>query len=191
MNNDHHDRLKEATKTAHHQVEIQVGARALMQQPERESYLHLLQAHYGYIHWVQQCLQKSAYTIMDWEDLPKKKALASDILQLGGELPQKSSLVPVPTHAFTLGLCYVSEGASLGNRLMLKVLLENETFKSWEAHRFFAFEDPVYPERWKAFLREIAQLGEAGYPQLEQGARDGFDQFAQIHYQLSKVTTRL
>lgn len=111
---------------------------------------------------------------VDFEDRRKAGWLRSDLAHCGpaaGEVGPRAEVPPVPDLPAAFGALYVTEGATLGGRQILRGLA------STLPRRFFASYGEAVPERWNEFLgaleRQAAASAEASAA-IVRTARDVF-----------------
>lgn len=186
--------LRAATKEAHQSLEALTGGEQMIRgELDQTQYQRLLGSHFLYHqelarHFTR--MEPSTQAILDWPACKRIPALQTDLKQLHVVLQASDfSQLDLRSPAFTMGLCYVSEGSCLGNQQLLRALQSQPTFVSWKADHFFQSCREGFGERWKTFLSLLHPYGESSYPDLEAGAVAGFDYFKQLWTELSVHTS--
>ena len=184
--------LRLATRNAHTAVERASGVKSLFSNsPDLNVYKRLIATHYFYHLVVAKNTATMAKVkntfILDWPDCSRISQLEND-LSLLGMSTQKESFIPQYTSpAFTVGLCYVSEGSCLGNQMIYRSLKGNPVFEAWGAAEFLKGCTDSIHQRWASFLEVMSVYGQNHYEELEKGAMAGFSLFQQTLKEFSHI----
>lgn len=153
-------RVKERTKALHQETEeLLLPKLATIGTPD--DYARILEMFYGFFLPVQQRIetQLSATEIPDLADRRKAASLLHDLAAIGkpGEqLPLCTILPAIKNKAQAFGALYVLEGATLGGRIMTRMLRANNAFPvPEEALHFFAGYGDQTGSRWASFLQAL------------------------------------
>lgn len=154
-----HQRLKEATRSAHCRIEAQLPL--LNDGTTIAQYRRLLRTFFGFYLPLEASMEACHFPALRADLACRRKSwwLMEDLLSLGdtsrmiGTLPLCDNLPPLVSQADVLGTLYVVEGATLGGQVVLRHL-RRSLGKTADRHaRFFASYGPRVPQMWAAFLR--------------------------------------
>ena len=144
--------LKEATKTAHLDLEKKVVQR-LKDIRSREDYAALLRCFYAYFNHVERAIAPYITDVVlpDYKNRRNSSYIKRDIEALGGnvlELPETT--VPVIAgHVEALGALYVMEGSIMGGGIIVKIL---EKAGIHDGVSFFSGYGEATPQMWGLFV---------------------------------------
>ena len=149
--------IKEATQTAHTEVEnFLLPKLGSMQTPA--DYAAILRMFYGYFSPLEGLVQQyiTPEILPDIAERRKAAAILQDLSTLGYSvrgIPVCQQLPEMKTTAHAFGVLYVLEGSTLGGKMIAKMLLKNEAFPlSRHAISFFSGYKEETGQKWKSFL---------------------------------------
>ncbi len=149
------DKIKEATKTAHQQLEVLVVKR-LKAIRSNADYADLLKHFYAYFSKVEQAIAPfiSAEVLPDYASRRNASYLKEDIEALGGTM---DALPPVQAPvirntASALGALYVMEGSIMGGRIIVQML---EKSGITEGVSFFSGYGEATGQMWQRFTEVL------------------------------------
>ena len=163
----------------------------LHQKPTRDHYRTFIGAQY-LLHLAVQTRtrrmleQAPQLNLLDWPDCTRIKALENDLdaLDVSVEPPDGNAIV-FDTHGALLGLVYVCEGSCIGNQRLYSALNKHENFRYWNSAEFLVSCKVGFAQRWKSVIDSVDQISTSGspldgsgYDDIEKGALDGFQLFA-------------
>ncbi|MDY3553445.1 biliverdin-producing heme oxygenase [Gemmata sp. JC717] len=176
------DRLKETTAEQHARLERRVDLGARLRGPE--AYTDLLGQFYGFYRPLEEALAAvSGYESVGLAFVERGKTayLASDLEALGrstanvplAAAPQVRSL------GAALGRMYVLEGATLGGRVVCRMVRESLGFTPDRGCRFFNSYGARVGPMWTAFRAALVQFATTPEAETEVvvAAGDTFDRF--------------
>lgn len=125
----------------------------------------------------------------EWRAYDRRKydRLQQDIVNMG-VMPMagwESSFQMWP-EAKLLGAAYVSEGSSLGGKVILKHLRKQAFFKENQIGTFLSSNSEKTGEAWKAFVSLLEREGAADHEGVISGAVEAFEMFIQIAEQVKQ-----
>jgi heme oxygenase len=176
------DKIKEATKKAHQQLEVLVVKR-LKAIRGNEDYANLLKHFYAYFSRVEQAIVPfiSAEVLPDHAFRRNASYLKKDIEALGGtidELPPAQ--VPIITNTISaLGALYVMEGSVMGGRIIVQML---EKAGITEGISFFSGYGEATGQMWQRFTAVLNSHAstEADERQAIDAANATFSKFGEV-----------
>ncbi|MGB4400332.1 MAG: biliverdin-producing heme oxygenase [Daejeonella sp.] len=181
-------RLKEATRELHEQVETQNLAMQIMDHSiDLETYkLLLLQNYIAY-----QATENAIKQFLPEYNGKKHKQLQQDLEELGVTIESPSPVDPFECHsqAEALGAAYVVEGSALGGMLISKNLEKCRGLDSIEQHHFFnGNKDSL--EDWNSYKIALEQykFSEATENEALEKAKETFRFFQEVFNRKSLQT---
>lgn len=176
------DKIKEATKTAHQQLEVLVVKR-LKAIGSNADYANLLKHFYAYFSKVEQAIAPfiSAEVLPDYASRRNASYLKKDIEALGGttdELPQAQAPVIASTIS-ALGALYVMEGSIMGGRIIVQMLEKAGITKGVS---FFSGYGEATGQMWQRFTDVLNRHAPTEQDQASAiaAANATFTQFQQV-----------
>lgn len=179
--------LRIATRPAHDRLEDIVDGARLMNPPfDPAHYACLLRAHLEFNRLVNQQFSSDIHferAVPSWPDKERIKALREDLKSLGAYAPEAGPVnvsTVLENAAYVVGLCYVAEGAAMGNQMIYKALQQFPAYKALNAERYMQISKAGLSARWKNFqtaLEAYLTLDEAS---VIAGAKAGFQHFEYI-----------
>ncbi|GAA4779114.1 biliverdin-producing heme oxygenase [Olivibacter ginsenosidimutans] len=145
-------KIKEATKTAHQQLEV-IVVKKLKAINNKRAYADFLKHFYAYFHAVEQQIAPFITTaiLSDIKDRRNASYLKQDIEALGETataLPYAEA--PMITNVQqALGALYVLEGSIMGGSIIVKMLEKQGII---EGISFFSGYGPATGEKWTTFI---------------------------------------
>ncbi|MEQ8706930.1 MAG: biliverdin-producing heme oxygenase [Phaeodactylibacter sp.] len=179
--------LRAATRPLHDRLESLVDGARLMEPPfDPLHYAKLLKAHLGFTRLINaQFTQDISFEVAlpTWPDTARMQDIEADLKALGVSVPEQapdSLAISSPNAAFVVGLCYVAEGAAMGNQMMHKALLQLPAFRALDAQRYLQSSKDGLSARWKTFQKVLGHYLIEEEPVVIEGAKTGFSQFENI-----------
>ncbi len=156
-----HQRLKEATRTAHRRLEARLPL--LDKGLTVTQYRLLLRSFYGFYGPLESSMDACHIPALRADLACRRKSwwLLDDLLSVGeshqaiGALPLCQDLPTMACQADVLGAMYVVEGATLGGQVILKSLRCSLGSQADQHVRFFTSYGAQVPQMWAAFLRIV------------------------------------
>jgi heme oxygenase len=144
--------LKEATKTAHLDLEKKVVQR-LKDIRSREDYAALLRCFYAYFNHVERVIAPYITDVVlpDYKNRRNSSYIKRDIEALGGnvlDLPE-TTVPAIADHVEALGALYVMEGSIMGGGIIVKML---EKAGIRDGVSFFSGYGEATPQMWGLFV---------------------------------------
>jgi len=159
-------KIKDATKTAHQQLEG-VVVRRLKTIGNKEDYAIFLKHFYAYFHAVERTIAPYITTAIlpDYKERRNAAYLRDDIESLGYTLDQlpTAQAPEVKNIPEALGALYVLEGSIMGGSIIVKML---EKSGITEGISFFSGYGEATGEKWTAFIEVLNRL--ASQPREEE-----------------------
>jgi len=188
--NDFLARLRSETSAAHDQLEQTPLSMAVMA-PEVsiESYKAYLQAMLAIHKGIEQTVFPVAEAVFgNMDERRKTELIRKDLEELGAGFTDMTEPFTDEAYredlAFNLGILYVSEGSTLGGKVILKNVLQASESGFEEATRFLDAYGDQTGSRWKSFLSALdnyqASAGETIRDQIIAGAVYGFARTADV-----------
>ena len=164
------DKLKEATKQNHQQLEKTLVGKLKAIRSANE-YAALLKLFYGYFGGLEQKINR----VIDAEFLPdhterrKTKAIADDLLSLQSDIPEKAAgdaLPVIENQLQALGALYVVEGSTLGGKIISKMMQQQLNLGD-KGISFFAGYGNRTEQMWDVFKLTLNKHAETPARQAE------------------------
>lgn len=152
------DKLKEATKTNHQQLEkVLVGKLKAIR--SAEGYADVLKLFYGYFGGLELLINNTIGDdiLPDNAERRKTQSLANDLQFLGSEIPTKATVDELPalnTPLQALGALYVIEGSTLGGKIISKMMQQQLGLEAG-AMTFFAGYGNRTDQMWETFKNAL------------------------------------
>lgn len=170
--------LKEETQHFHEETEKALNADYIFSNRfEKNHYENLLLKTYLYIDFIQEATKNQWATFSEIL-MEKKKAIKEDLVHLNSktEIEKLNKNIDNASKSFQLGLIYVSIGAMLGNKMILKKLNESHNYQEYPFHYLTAHQQEL-PEIWKFLQNEINILNPDELADVINGAKFGYQCF--------------
>lgn len=179
-------KLREATRAEHAALEALIGAERHLshaERPQQAFYANFLAVHYVHHQMIADTVRAShdclSSPILDWPDCRRIRAIEEDLIQFESLPEPQTRKAKSVSEAFLLGLCYVSEGACMGNQMMYNRLRQNQYFMEWQADAFFRSCRQGFATRWHTFVDRIACMSsKVEEEDLLKGGNRGFLAFS-------------
>lgn len=169
------ERLRDATSTAHRELDAQLSAFDLT---VFSGYRRFLQASAAALLPLEAALVDAGVARMfpDWPERSRSAAIAADLGRLGSAMPWA---VPVPalTRSGVLGTMYVLEGSRLGAKFLLKTVADSADPRVGEATAYLSHG--TGKRLWQSFLSKLADDGSCDEDEAIEAARRAFAAFEQ------------
>lgn len=155
------EKLKETTKTAHQSVETMLIGN-IKTIATKQQYAALLSAFYSYFAAMENAMngQVDLSLLPDYYQRRKAHSLADDLKQLGAKLPVLATKTDIPTinnHLQALGALYVTEGSTLGGKIIAKMIGRQLSLTDMSGLSFFnSYGEQTY-RMWQTFTNAINQ----------------------------------
>lgn len=182
--------LRAETRPLHDRLEATVDGARLMKPPfDRAHYARLLQAHLAFNLSVNEQFKAGMrfdVAVPSWPDEGRVAALREDLEVLDVNTAEgMPAIAPAESAAFVAGLCYVAEGAAMGNQMIHKALQQQPEFTALGAEQYMQQSKAGLSGRWKAFQQALAHYLRADETAVIAGAKAGFRHFERIWLALS------
>ncbi|MGB3585808.1 MAG: biliverdin-producing heme oxygenase [Tunicatimonas sp.] len=181
-----HTKIKEATQHQHQATEQLLFPQQNWSDLSLDQYREFLQIQYVFYQRAEQqidvALSPGLRQMLDWSNRQKLPWIEADLLEINAITPvgfPKDMMVASEGEA--MGLLYVTEGSTLGGRMIMKALQKNEKIAPYTSFRFLSGYGADTSAYWKSFLRVL----EDNHHQPETviaAAQQGFDLFSQSVY---------
>jgi heme oxygenase (biliverdin-IX-beta and delta-forming) len=171
------DRLKEATASAHHDLDAQFAAFDLT---ARNGYRRFLEASAAALLPLEAALERAgvARLFSDWPTRSRRDAITTDLVRLGGNIHPMDEVAPLRDNA-VFGTMYVLEGSRLGAKYLLRMMSQSTDPLIAEARAYLGHGagQPL----WRSFLARLECEALSGEAEAEAiaGARRAFAMFAE------------
>lgn len=183
--------LRIETRPLHDRLEATVDGARLMKPPfDRAHYARLLQAHLAFNLSVNEQFESGMsfeVPVPAWPDEGRVAALKNDLQALDvtadKALPE---MAPAESAAYVAGLCYVAEGAAMGNQMIYKALRQQPEFAALGAEQYMQQSKAGLSGRWKAFQEVLGHYLKTDEKAVIAGAKAGFLHFERIWLALSQ-----
>jgi len=183
-------RLREETSSIHQQLEETPLSMAVMAPVvSTEAYAHYLQAMLAIHKGIEEkVFPVTAAVISDIEQRRKTELIRKDLEELGSGFTDYTEPFADENYhdelAFNLGILYVSEGSTLGGKVILKNVLAASESGFAGASRFLNAYGDQTGSRWKSFLSALdnyqSGVGEVMRDSIIEGAVYGFRRTADL-----------
>jgi heme oxygenase len=177
------DQLKESTLAKHQQTEKQLILR-MKAMRAKEDYVSLLQMFYSYFGGLEQQINDyvGEQNLPDYNQRRKTKAIAADIVALGGVVPalaDSEELPQIDNLLKAFGALYVIEGSTLGGKIIAGMMRQHFTFEGNEGLSFFSGYGDDTNAKWNAFKMELNAIAKtpAEEAEITEGANQTFEKF--------------
>ena len=155
------DHLKEATKTAHQQLEKKLigNIKAIR---TTQDYAGLLSLFYSFFGGMEKGIEQhiDARFLPDYPQRRKAVALAEDIQALNINLPLTADISDTPSisnHLQAMGALYVMEGSTLGGKIISKIIRQQLGLPEGFAMTFFDGYGADTDAMWQTFKAAVDQ----------------------------------
>ncbi|QOZ54631.1 biliverdin-producing heme oxygenase [Bradyrhizobium sp. CCBAU 53338] len=168
-----HERLRDATATAHRELDAQMSAFDLT---VFSGYRRFLQASAGALLPLEAALVDAGVARMfpDWPERTRSAAIGADLDQLGREAQATVSVSPL-TPGGIVGTMYVLEGSRLGARFLLKTIADAADPRIGEATAYL--RHGAGKRLWQSFLSKLASDVGCDEDEVIEAARRAFAAF--------------
>jgi heme oxygenase len=183
--------LRAQTRPLHDRLEAIVDGARLMKPPfDQPHYARLLRAHLAFNLSVNEQFASGMpfeVRIPAWPEADRVTALKEDLKALDvNAAGEGMPAMPLAENAaFVAGLCYVAEGAAMGNQMIYKALLQHPEFAALGADRYMQQSKAGLSGRWKAFQQVLGHYLKVSEESVIAGAKAGFLHFEGIWLALS------
>ena len=182
--------LRAQTQPLHDRLEATVDGARLMKLPfDQPHYARLLRAHLAFNLSVNEQFASGMpieVRIPAWPDADRVTALKEDLKALDVIAGEEMPAMPLAENAaFVAGLCYVAEGAAMGNQMIHKALRQQPEFTALKADRYMQQIKAGLSSRWKAFQQALGHYLKTDEGAVIAGAKAGFRHFELIWLALS------
>ncbi|MEM7110311.1 MAG: biliverdin-producing heme oxygenase [Bacteroidota bacterium] len=189
----HLEKLRNATKPLHDELEVLTASDSMLDKVSLPAYRRFLSIHYLHHLLIAKQIQEAKLQILDWPECIRIAALQKDLEMLNADVSFADEMISDmdlrhSSQEACVGLCYVSEGSSMGNRMMLKHFKQDKHFRSWNADNFLSSSDRNFKKRWQSLLTMIHEAGEKNYGNLEAGGLFGFQSFATLWKKVDAIS---
>lgn len=169
------DRLRDATATAHRELDAQLSSFDLS---VVAGYRRFLRASAGALLPLEAALETAGVARMfpDWPERSRSAAIAADLGRLGSAA-QPPVLVPPLTSGGLLGTMYVLEGSRLGAKFLLKEVADAADPRIREATLYLSHG--AGKRLWQSFLPKLHSEEVSDEDELIEAARAAFAAFEQ------------
>ena len=171
------DRLREATASAHHELDAQFAAFDLT---ARNDYRRFLEASAAALLPLEAALERAGVDRLfsDWPKRSRRDAITTDLVRLGGTIHPMGEVAPL-SHNGLLGTMYVLEGSRLGAKYLLRMMSRSTDPLIAEARAYLSHGagQPL----WRSFLArlECEAVDSEAETEAIAGARQAFAMFAE------------
>lgn len=179
------DELKEATLANHQQTEKQLILR-MKAMRSLDQYIALLQMFYGYFGGLEQQINKfvDAKNMPDYYHRRKTEAMAADIRNLGGTIPELAKgdeLPQIDNLRKAFGALYVIEGSTLGGKIIAVMMRQHFTFQGDKGLSFFCGYGDDTDNMWTSFKNELNTIASTaeGRTEITKAADQTFEMFGE------------
>jgi len=157
-----HAKLKEATWSQHEATEQLLFPDRPWQELSLSDYQQFLLTQYVFHSHMEHAIDNSLSVRLkgrlNWDLRHKLPSIQSDLAELASAIP----IIPNPTQqiiseAEAIGYLYVTEGSTLGGRMISKALKENEQIATHSSFRFLNVYGEDTGRYWKEFLRVLSE----------------------------------
>ena len=157
-----HQKLKEATRALHEETEQQLFPGQSWQALSLDDYRQFLQVQYVFHTSIENAvtpaLSSALREQLQWAQRQKQLLLIGDLEEANSALP---SLLPfrisLQSEAEILGTLYVTEGSTLGGRMICKALKKNKQIAPYTSFQFLEGYGAETGSFWKDFLQILEQ----------------------------------
>ncbi len=185
-----HTKIKEATQQRHQATEKLLFPQQNWSDLSLDQYREFLQIQYVFYQRAEQQidanLSSELQQMLDWSNRQKLPWIEIDLLEINAITPtdfHQETLITSEEEA--MGLLYVTEGATLGGRMIKKALEKNEHISPYTSFRFLSGYGADTSAYWKSFLTILE--GTHYKPDIViTSAQRGFDLFSQSVYLIRK-----
>ncbi|MCD8742283.1 biliverdin-producing heme oxygenase [Mucilaginibacter roseus] len=178
------EKLKEETKTYHHQTEVALIGR-IKAISDKEDYASLLKMFYGYFGGLEKHIDNAIDTSLmdDYHQRRKTSAIAEDLEALNADVPavaEGGDLPEITSHLQALGALYVIEGSTLGGKIISKMIAQKLDPLHGEALSFFNSYGDDTMKMWNSFKEKMNNQAqtEAEKATVTESANNTFRHFA-------------
>ena len=183
-----HAELKEATRHQHEATEQLLFPRQDWSALSLDEYRQFLQIQYVFHQraesLVDVSLNPELKRVLHWSSRRKLSWLKDDLREVSGDVPPALTKPEAAiSEAAGMGLLYVTEGATLGGRMIKKVLRSNEHISPYSSFRFLSGYGEDTSRYWKSFL-EVLEKTDYETAVVIAAARAGFDLFTESIYHI-------
>lgn len=149
------EKLKEETKTYHHQTEVALIGR-IKAISNKDDYALLLKMFYGYFGGLEEHIDAAIDTTLmdDYHQRRKTSAIAEDLQALNADVPTVANgdnLPSITNHLQALGALYVIEGSTLGGKIISKMIAQKLDPSHSDALSFFNSYGDDTMNMWNSF----------------------------------------
>ncbi|MCC8411107.1 biliverdin-producing heme oxygenase [Mucilaginibacter sp. UR6-1] len=153
------EKLKEETKTYHHETEVALIGRIKAIKDEQD-YASLLKMFYSYFGGLEKNIDAAIDTGLmdDYHERRKTSAIADDLQALDADVPPVAgadSLPAIQNHLQALGALYVIEGSTLGGKIISKMIGQKLDAANGEALTFFNSYGEDTVNMWNSFKEKM------------------------------------
>ncbi|GAA4927599.1 biliverdin-producing heme oxygenase [Mucilaginibacter defluvii] len=178
------EKLKDETKTYHHQTEVALIGR-IKAISNKDDYASLLKMFYGYFGGLEKHIDAAIDTTLidDYHQRRKTSAIAEDLEALNENVPvvaDGDSLPVLTNHLQALGALYVIEGSTLGGKIISKMIVQKLDPSHGNALSFFNSYGDDTMNMWNAFKEKMNNQAqtEAEQEVVTESANSTFRHFA-------------
>jgi heme oxygenase len=171
------DRLKEATATAHRDLDARFAAFDLS---SRRGYRRFLEASAAALLPLEAALERAGVIglFADWPQRARREAIVADIARLDGEIRPLGDVRPLSRNG-VLGTMYVLEGSRLGAKYLQRMIAQSADPMIGEARAYLSHGAGL--PLWRGFLARLAceRVSVADEAEAVAGAQRAFAKFAE------------
>ncbi len=153
------DKLRERTKNTHEALE-QTMFPFIKHTHDVATYANLLRLFYGYYKPLEMAVdaQIDTNTFPDYGKLRKTKWMLEDLALLNqpvADIPLCKLGFSIASHASAMGALYVTEGSTLGGKIICKTIANNLKIDNLIGLKFFNGYGNETANRWKTFMAAL------------------------------------
>lgn len=157
-----HERLKEATRSQHQTTEKLLFPHQSWDTFSLDDYQQFLKIQYVFHVYMERSIDNTLSPKLkdqlDWLQRRKLSSIQDDL----HELSSATSVIidhtqPLTSEAEALGYLYVTEGSTLGGRMISKALQKNEQIAACCSFRFLNVYGTDTGRYWKSFLKVLSE----------------------------------
>jgi len=157
-----HKKLKEATQSQHEATESLLFPHQSWDTFSLPDYRQFLKIQYVFhTHTersIDEVLSPRLKEQLHWSRRRKLSLIQSDLAELDSATPEiNDHAQPLTSEAEALGYLYVTEGSTLGGRMISKALSENEQLATRCSFRFLNVYGTETGRYWKEFLQVLSE----------------------------------
>lgn len=157
-----HKKLKEATQSQHEATENLLFPHQSWDTFSLPDYRQFLKIQYIFHAHMERVIDDAfsprLKEQLHWSQRRKLSSIQSDLVELASAAPEITDHAqPLTSETEALGYLYVTEGSTLGGRMISKALSENEQVAAHSSFQFLNVYGANTGRYWKEFLQVLSQ----------------------------------